>query len=50
HQTREFESRTPIQRMAKVGGLSGPAVFIASDAASFCRGLDLVVDGGFVCW
>ena len=28
----------------------GPAVFLLSDAASFCTGVDLLVDGGFVCW
>ena len=28
----------------------GPAVFLLSDAASFCTGVDLIVDGGFVCW
>jgi NAD(P)-dependent dehydrogenase (short-subunit alcohol dehydrogenase family) len=50
HQTREFESQTPIQRMAKVEEMAGPALFLASDAASFCTGVDLVVDGGFVCW
>lgn len=50
HQTREFESQTPIQRMAKVEEMAGPAIFLASDAASFCTGVDLVVDGGFVCW
>ncbi|HAC7851215.1 TPA_asm: SDR family oxidoreductase [Salmonella enterica] len=50
HQTREFESQTPIQRMAKVEEMAGPAIFLSSDAASFCTGVDLVVDGGFVCW
>ncbi|EEC0296678.1 SDR family oxidoreductase [Salmonella enterica subsp. enterica] len=50
HQTREFESQTPIQRMARVEEMAGPAIFLASDAASFCTGVDLVVDGGFVCW
>jgi hypothetical protein len=28
----------------------GPAVFLLGDAASFCTGIDLLVDGGFVCW
>ncbi|ECC9939908.1 SDR family oxidoreductase [Salmonella enterica subsp. enterica] len=50
HQTLEFESQTPIQRMAKVEEMAGPALFLASDAASFCTGIDLVVDGGFICW
>ena len=50
HQTREFESQTPIQRMQKVEEMAGPALFLSSDAASFCTGVDLVVDGGFVCW
>lgn len=50
HQTKEFESQTPVQRMAKVEEMAGPAIFLASDAASFCTGVDLVVDGGFICW
>ncbi len=41
HQTREFESQTPMQRMAKVEEMAGPALFLASDAASFCTGVDL---------
>ncbi len=40
HQTREFESQTPMQRMAKVEEIAGPALFLASDAASFCTGVD----------
>lgn len=50
HQTKEFESQTPMQRMATVDEMVGPAVFLLSDAASFCTGVDLLVDGGFCCW
>lgn len=50
HQTREFESQTPMQRMASVNEMVGPAVFLASDASSYCTGVDLLVDGGFCCW
>jgi NAD(P)-dependent dehydrogenase (short-subunit alcohol dehydrogenase family) len=50
HQFRQFESETPMGRMAAVDELVGPAVFLLSDAASFCTGVDLLVDGGFTCW
>lgn len=50
HQTRDFESQTPMQRMAHVNEMVGPAVFLASDASSYCTGVDLLVDGGFCCW
>jgi NAD(P)-dependent dehydrogenase (short-subunit alcohol dehydrogenase family) len=49
-QVRQFESETPMGRMATVEELVGPAVFLLSDAASFCTGVDLLVDGGFTCW
>jgi NAD(P)-dependent dehydrogenase (short-subunit alcohol dehydrogenase family) len=49
-QTKQFEAETPLGRMATVDELVGPAVFLSSQAASFCTGIDLVVDGGFVCW
>ena len=49
-QVRRFESETPAGRMATVEELVGPAVFLLSDAASFCTGVDLLVDGGFTCW
>src|ERR1700722_18666261 len=49
-QTKKFETDTPMGRMATVDELVGPAIFLSSQAASFCTGLDLVVDGGFVCW
>ncbi len=50
HQTRAFEEQTPMGRMASVDELVGPAVFLSSKAASFCTGVDLLVDGGFCCW
>jgi NAD(P)-dependent dehydrogenase (short-subunit alcohol dehydrogenase family) len=49
-QVKKFEAETPMGRMATVDELVGPALFLASRAASFCTGLDLIVDGGFVCW
>jgi len=49
-QVKQFEADTPLGRMAQVDELVGPAVFLASRAASFVTGLDLLVDGGFVCW
>ena len=49
-QVKQFEADTPLGRMATVDELVGPAIFLASQAASFCTGVDLIVDGGFVCW
>jgi NAD(P)-dependent dehydrogenase (short-subunit alcohol dehydrogenase family) len=49
-QVRRFEADTPLGRMAAPSEMVGPAVFLLSEAASFCTGVDLIVDGGFVCW
>jgi NAD(P)-dependent dehydrogenase (short-subunit alcohol dehydrogenase family) len=49
-QVKTFEADTPLGRMATVDELVGPAIFLLSDAASFCTGVDLLVDGGFTCW
>jgi NAD(P)-dependent dehydrogenase (short-subunit alcohol dehydrogenase family) len=49
-QVQQFEADTPLGRMAEVDELVGPAVFFLSEAASFCTGADLLVDGGFTCW
>ncbi|WP_213875821.1 SDR family oxidoreductase [Pseudomonas sp. dw_358] len=49
-QVKIFEQTTPMGRMAQVEEIVGPAIFLASQAASFCTGVDLIVDGGFVCW
>jgi NAD(P)-dependent dehydrogenase (short-subunit alcohol dehydrogenase family) len=44
----ELLMRTPMGRFGKVEELTGAAVFLASDAASFVTGHLLVVDGGFL--
>ena len=48
-QRKIFERDTPMGRMATVDEMVG-AVFLCSGAASFVTGIDLLVDGGFVCW
>jgi NAD(P)-dependent dehydrogenase (short-subunit alcohol dehydrogenase family) len=49
-QVKRFEADTPLGRMAAPSEMVGPTVFLLSEAASFCTGVDLIVDGGFVCW
>lgn len=43
---REIEERTPLKGFTQARDLGMAAVFLASDAARFITGIDLVVDGG----
>ncbi|TGR15841.1 SDR family oxidoreductase, partial [Mesorhizobium sp. M8A.F.Ca.ET.202.01.1.1] len=45
-----FKRDTPMGRMATPEEMVGPTVFLAARASSFVTGIDLIVDGGFVCW
>ncbi len=45
---RELLTRTPMKRFGKITELTGTAVFLASDAASFITGQCIAVDGGFL--
>jgi NAD(P)-dependent dehydrogenase (short-subunit alcohol dehydrogenase family) len=45
-----FARDTPMGRLAQPDEMAGPAIFLASKASSFVTGLDLIADGGFVCW
>ena len=46
----EWEDQTPMHRMVRMEELAGPALFLASDAASAVTGADLIADCGFTCW
>ena len=43
-----FRKKHPIDRFGTVEELVGPAMFLASDAASFVTGHILTADGGYV--
>jgi NAD(P)-dependent dehydrogenase (short-subunit alcohol dehydrogenase family) len=45
---KELLLRTPMRRFGKTPELTGAAVLLASDAASFITGQCIVVDGGFL--
>lgn len=40
----------PMGRMAEPEELVGAVVYLASDAASYTTGHDMIIDGGYTCW
>jgi len=44
----ELLTRTPLKRFGKLEECVGPAIFLASEAASFVNGQILAIDGGFL--
>jgi NAD(P)-dependent dehydrogenase (short-subunit alcohol dehydrogenase family) len=43
----KFGARTPLRRLAEADDLTGPLLFLASDASRYVTGHELRVDGGF---
>jgi NAD(P)-dependent dehydrogenase (short-subunit alcohol dehydrogenase family) len=46
----DFLDDIPMHRLADPSEIVGPAVFLLSDAASYCTGAELLVDGGVTRW
>lgn len=43
-------TRVPMGRIGDTSEIKGPLLFLASSAASFVNGANIVVDGGWTCW
>ena len=43
-------SKVPMGRIGEANEIGGPVVFLASSAASFVNGTNIVVDGGWTAW
>lgn len=48
--TQNYKRLTPLRRFAYDDDIKGPVVFLASDAAAYITGHNLLVDGGWTSW
>ncbi len=47
---RRFAATPPMRRLGLAPEITGPAVFLASDASAYMTGADIRVDGGWTAW
>jgi NAD(P)-dependent dehydrogenase (short-subunit alcohol dehydrogenase family) len=45
-----YQNLTPLGRFAEADDIKGPVVFLASDAAKYVTGHNLLLDGGWTSW
>lgn len=43
----QYESKTPLSRMAEPADLKGPVVFLSADCSRYMTGQNLIIDGGW---
>lgn len=48
HMLKHWTEKIPLRRMAEPDELAGLALFLASDASSYCTGMHFTADGGYL--
>ncbi|KAM0748853.1 NAD(P)-binding protein [Meredithblackwellia eburnea MCA 4105] len=46
----KWSNLNPLGRLGKIHEMRGPALFLASDASSYCTGSDIIIAGGQTAW